>query len=170
MSAVTTHATTSSSGETQAQRLERVYGAESSSSYESLVSPRAIFRMPPGGDDWSAMQTTRAHDREMIPYWLSRCPDSLVDATVSTADVRAHRRVAGAVGGCPRCGAPTRTRSNHRRLHEEVQAAAGVIRSAADEGSPRRRGERLTGGPSDRGRSSLITPSTLALSAADTTG
>jgi uncharacterized damage-inducible protein DinB len=67
---VTTHATKNSSGEVQANRLERVYEEVAKLLREPSVASR--LQTPPGGNEWSAMQTL-GHMTEMIPYWLNHC-------------------------------------------------------------------------------------------------
>jgi len=63
---LTTNATKSSSGEAQANRLERVYEEVEKLLREPGGAPR--LRTPPDGNEWSAMQTL-GHMTEMIPYW-----------------------------------------------------------------------------------------------------
>jgi hypothetical protein len=62
---VTTPATTSGSGEAQAKRLERVYEEVA----KLLREPGVVscLRTPPGGNEWSAMQTL-GHMTEMSSF------------------------------------------------------------------------------------------------------
>ena len=57
----------SSSGEVQANRLERVYEEVAKLLREPGVASQ--LRTPVGGNEWSAMQAL-GHMTEMIPYWL----------------------------------------------------------------------------------------------------
>jgi uncharacterized damage-inducible protein DinB len=126
---VTTHAKTSNSGETQAQRLERVYEQVEQLLREPGFAAR--LRMPPSGNGWSAMQTL-GHMTEMIPYWLSHCR-TLINATGTPPTfgrtAGSPERLAGVAHG-----ASADPHALLRQLHEEVQAAASAIRqlSAAE--------------------------------------
>jgi hypothetical protein len=79
-----------------------------------------------GRNDWSAMQTL-GHMTEMIPYWLSHCR-TLIDATVTPPTfgrtAGSPERLAGVAHG-----ASADPHALLRQLHEEVQAAASVIRA-----------------------------------------
>src|SRR5262249_4903658 len=84
-----------SSGEAQAKRLERVYEEVAKLLREPGVA--ALLRTPPGGSEWSAMQTL-GHTTEMIPLLVEPLSDPN-RRHGDTADVRARRRVAGEIGG-----------------------------------------------------------------------
>lgn len=120
---MTTHARTSNSGEAQAQRLERVYAEVARLLRESGVASR--LRTPPGGNEWSAMQTL-GHVTEMIPYWLNHCR-TLIAATGTPPTFGrtpgSPERLAGVAHG-----ASADPDALLRQLHEEVRAAAGMIR------------------------------------------
>ena len=128
---MTTHATTSSSGEVQAKRLERVYEEVAKLLREPGVATR--LRTPPGGNEWSAMQTL-GHMTEMIPYWLNHCR-TLIAATGTPPTFGrtpgSPERLAGVAHG-----ASADPDALLRQLHEEVRAAASVIRqlSTAERG------------------------------------
>ena len=121
----------SSSGEVQANRLERVYEEVAKLLREPGVASR--LRTPPGGSEWSAMQTL-GHVSEMIPYWLKHC-QTLIAATGTPPTfgrtAGSQERLAGVAHG-----ASADPDALLRRLHEEVRAAARVIRqlSAAERG------------------------------------
>ena len=120
---MTTHATTSSSGETQAQRLERVYEQVEQLLREPGFDAR--LRMPPGGNDWSAMQTL-GHMTEMIPYWLNHCRTLIAATGTPPAFGRtpgSPERLAGVSHG-----ASADPDALLRQLHEAVRAAAREIR------------------------------------------
>lgn len=120
---MTTHAITSGSGEAQAKRLERVYEEVAKLLQEPGVAPR--LRMPPGQNEWSAMQTL-GHMTEMIPYWLSHCRTLIAAAGKPPAFGRtpgSPERLAGVAHG-----ASADPDALLRRLHEAVRAAASEIR------------------------------------------
>jgi DinB superfamily len=127
--AVTTHATRTDSGETQAKRLERVYEEVAKLLGEPRVASR--LRTPPGASEWSAMQAL-GHMTEMIPYWLTHCR-TLIAATGAPPT---FGRTAGSperLAGVAR-GASADPDALLRQLHESVRTAASVIRqlSAAE--------------------------------------
>jgi hypothetical protein len=119
---VTTGAT-KSSGEVQAKRLERVYEEVAKLLREPGVA--SCLRTPPARNEWSAMQTL-GHMTEMIPYWLNHCR-TLIAATGSPPTFgRTHgsaERLAGVAHG-----ATSDADALLGQLHEEVRAAASVIR------------------------------------------
>jgi uncharacterized damage-inducible protein DinB len=130
---VTTHATKNSSGEVQANRLERVYEEVAKLLREPSVASR--LQTPPGGNEWSAMQTL-GHMTEMIPYWLKHCQTLITASGTPPTFGRttgSPERLAGVVHG-----ASADPDALLRQLHEEVRAAAGVIRQL----SPAERGKR----------------------------
>jgi DinB superfamily len=126
---VTTDATTSSSGEAQAKRLEHVYEVVAELLGEPGAGPR--LRTPPDGKEWSAMQAL-GHLTEMIPYWLNHCR-TLISATGTPPTfgrtAGSPERLAGVAHG-----ASAESGVLLRQLHEEVRAAASAIRqfSAAE--------------------------------------
>ncbi len=130
---MTTHVTGSSSGEAQAKRLERVYEEAAKLLREPGVAARV--RTPPGGTEWSAMQTL-GHVTEMIPYWLNHCR-TLIAATGTPPTFGrtpgSPERLAGVAHG-----ASADPDALLRQLHAEVRAAARVIRRL----SPAERGKR----------------------------
>lgn len=136
---MTTHGTTSNSGEAQAKRLERVYEEVAKLLREPGVA--SSLRTPPGGKEWSAMQTL-GHMAEMIPYWLNHCR-TLIAATGAPPTfgrtAGSPERLAGVAHG-----ASAGSDALLRQLHEEVRAAASVIRqlSAAERGKRGISGER----------------------------
>lgn len=119
---VTTNAT-KRSGEAQAKRLERVYEEVAKLLREPGVASR--LRTPPDRNEWSAMQTL-GHMTEMIPYWLNHCR-ALIAATGTLPTFgRTHgspERLAGIAHG-----ATADPDALLGQLHEEVRAAASVIR------------------------------------------
>jgi uncharacterized damage-inducible protein DinB len=120
---VTTHAIVSSSGETQAKRLERVYEEVAKLLHEPGVAAR--LRTPPGRSEWSAMQTL-GHMTEMIPYWLNHCRTLIA----VTGTPPAFGRLPGSperLAGVSR-GASADPDALLRQLHEAVRAAASEIR------------------------------------------
>jgi uncharacterized damage-inducible protein DinB len=123
--------TKSSSGEVQANRLERVYEEVAKLLRDAGVASR--LRTPPGENEWSAMQTL-GHMTEMIPYWLEHC-QTLITATGTPPTfgrtTGSPERLAGVAHG-----ASADPDALLRQLHEEVRAAASVIRqlSAAERG------------------------------------
>ena len=122
-----------SSGEAQANRLERVYEEVAKLLSEPAVASR--LRTPPGGSEWSAMHTL-GHMTEMIPYWLKHC-QTLIAATGTPPT---FGRTAGSperLAGIAR-GASADPGVLLDRLHAEVRTAAGVIRRL----SPVERGKR----------------------------
>jgi uncharacterized damage-inducible protein DinB len=119
---VTTHGT-QNPGETQAQRLERVYEEVA----KLLREPKVASRLgtAPGKDEWSAMQTL-GHMTEMIPYWLSHCR-ALIAAT---GEPPTFGRTPGSperLDGVAR-GAAAQPDALLAQLQAEVRAAAGAIR------------------------------------------
>jgi uncharacterized damage-inducible protein DinB len=125
--------TKSGSGEAQANRLERVYEEVAKLLRDAGVALR--LRTPPGGNEWSAMQTL-GHMTEMIPYWLKHC-QTLITATGTPPTfgrtTGSPERLAGVAHG-----ASADPDALLRQLHEEVRAAASVIRQL----SPAERGKR----------------------------
>ena len=128
-------------GESQAQRLERVYEQVASLLGQPEVAAR--LRTSPGENEWSAMQTL-GHVTEMIPYWLSHCR-TLVAATGAPPEFGrtpgSPERLAGVAHG-----ATSEPRALLDQLRREVRAAASAIRglSAAERskrGRNRERGE-----------------------------
>jgi len=123
----------SSSGEAQAKRLERVYDEVAKLLREPGVASR--LRTPPGGNEWSAMQTL-GHMTEMIPYWLNHCR-TLIAATGTPPTfgrtAGSPERLAGVAHG-----ADADPDALLRHLREEVRAAASVFRQL----SPAERGKR----------------------------
>jgi len=123
----------SSSGEVQANRLERVYEEVA----KLLREPGVIsqLRTPVGGNEWSAMQAL-GHMTEMIPYWLKHC-QTLMAATGAPPTfgrtAGSPERLAGVAHG-----ASADPDALLRQLHEGVRAAARVIRQL----SPAERGKR----------------------------
>ena len=120
---MTTHGTTSNSGEAQAKRLERVYEEVAKLLREPGVA--SSLRTPPGGKEWSAMQTL-GHMAEMIPYWLNHCR-TLIAATGPPPTFGripgSPERLAGVAHG-----ASADADALRRQLHEEVRAAKSAIR------------------------------------------
>ena len=120
---MTTPATTSGSGEAQAKRLERVYEEVA----KLLREPGVVscLRTPPGGNEWSAMQTL-GHMTEMIPYWLNHCWTLITATGTPPAFGRtpgSPERLAGVAHG-----ASADPAALLRQLHEAVRTAASVIR------------------------------------------
>jgi uncharacterized damage-inducible protein DinB len=137
---VTTDTTKSSSGEAQANRLERVYEEVAKLLREPGVASR--LRTPPSGNEWSAMQTL-GHMTEMIPYWLNHCRTLIaVTGTPPTfgRTPGSPERLAGVAHG-----ASADPDALLHQLREEVRAAASAIRQL----SPTERGKR--GISSERG-------------------
>jgi len=137
---VTTDTTKSSSGEAQANRLERVYEEVAKLLREPGVASR--LRTLPGGNEWSAMQTL-GHMTEMIPYWLNHCRTLIaVTGTPPTfgRTPGSPERLAGVAHG-----ASADPDALLHQLREEVRAAASAIRQL----SPTERGKR--GISSERG-------------------
>jgi len=128
---VTTDATTSSSGEAQAKRLEHVYDEVAKLLREPGVASR--LRTSPGRNEWSAMQAL-GHMTEMIPYWLNHCRTLIAASGTPPTFGRtagSPERLAGVAHG-----AGADPDALLRQLGEEVRAAAGVIRqfSASERG------------------------------------
>ena len=120
---MTTHATKSSSGEAQAKRLERVYEEVVKLLREPGVASR--LRTPPGGSEWSAMQTL-GHTTEMISYWLNHCRTLIAATGTPPTFGRAAgspERLAGIAHG-----ASADPDALLDQLHEEVRTGASVIR------------------------------------------
>ena len=127
---MTTH-TAESPGEAQAKRLERVHEQVARLLGDPGVASR--LRTAPGENEWSAMQVL-GHMTEMIPYWLNHCR-VLVAAT---GDVPTFGRAPGSperLAGVAH-GATAQPDALLGQLREEVQSAAGTIRtlSSADRG------------------------------------
>jgi len=128
-------------GESQAQRLERVYEQVASLLGQPEVAAR--LRTSPGENEWSAMQTL-GHVTEMIPYWLSHCRTLVAAAGAPPEFGRtpgSPERLAGVAHG-----ATSEPRALLDQLRREVRAAASAIRglSAAERskrGRNRERGE-----------------------------
>ena len=120
---MTTYATKSSSGEDQANRLERVYEEVAELLREPDIASR--LKTPPGGREWSAMQTL-GHMTEMIPYWLHHCR-VLIAATGEVPTFGrtpgSPERLAGVVHG-----ATAQPDELLAQLQKEVRTAAGTIR------------------------------------------
>jgi uncharacterized damage-inducible protein DinB len=137
---VTIDATKSSSGEDQANRLERVYEEVAELLREPDVASR--LKTPPGGREWSAMQTL-GHMTEMIPYWLNHCRTLIAAMGTPPTFGRtpgSPERLAGVAHG-----ASADPDALLRQLREEIRAAASMIRQL----SPAERGKR--GISSERG-------------------
>jgi len=125
---VTTHVMKSSSGEPQAKRLERVYEEVAKLLRGADVASR--LRTPPSGNEWSAMQTL-GHMTEMIPYWLNHCRTLIAGTGTPPTFGRtlgSPERLAGVAHG-----ASADPDVLLRQLHEEVRAAASVIRQLSTE-------------------------------------
>src|SRR6476660_5043196 len=107
----------------QAKRLEQVSDEVAKLLRDPKVASR--LRTSPGENEWSAMQTL-GHMTEMIPYWLNHCR-TLIAATGSPPTFgRTHgspERLAGVAHG-----ATAHADALLGQLHEEVRAAASVIR------------------------------------------
>ena len=119
---MTTHAA-ENPGETQAERLERVYEEVARLLRDPGVA--SSLRAGPSKDAWSAMQTL-GHMTEMIPYWLNHC-SVLITAT---GEPPSFGRTAGSperLAGVAH-GATAQPDALLSRLEEEVRAAAGTIR------------------------------------------
>ena len=83
-------------------------------------SRRARRRTPPGGSEWSAMQTL-GHMIEMIPYWLNHCRNLISATGTPPAFGRtpgSPERLAGVAHG-----ASADPEALLRQLHEEVKRA-----------------------------------------------
>jgi hypothetical protein len=113
-----------SSGEAQAERLERVYDEVARLLRDPGVGSR--LRASPGASEWSAMQTL-GHMVEMIPYWLNHCR-VLMAATGEPPTFGRTRgspeRLAGVAHGA--AGEPDALLT---QLQDEVRAAAATIRN-----------------------------------------
>lgn len=119
---MTTHGT-QNPGETQAQRLERVYEEVAKLLREPEVASR--LGTAPGKEEWSAMQTL-GHMTEMIPYWLSHCRVLIA----ATGEPPTFGRTPGSperLDGVAR-GAAAQPDELLGQLRDEVRAAAGAIR------------------------------------------
>jgi uncharacterized damage-inducible protein DinB len=126
---MTRHGTESSSGDAQANRLERVYEEVAKLLREPGFASR--LRTPPHENEWSAMQTL-GHMTEMIPYWLQHCR-TLIGVTGTPPT---FGRTAGSperLAGVAR-GASADSDALLLQLHKEVREAASMIRqlSAAE--------------------------------------
>jgi uncharacterized damage-inducible protein DinB len=128
---VTTHG--ESVGDTQAQRLERVYDDVA----RLLREPDVAVRLgaAPGENEWSAMQTL-GHMTEMIPYWLHHCR-TLIAAREGVPTFGrtpgSPERLAGVAHG-----ASAEPAALIAQLRDEVRAAASMIRHlSADERAKR---------------------------------
>jgi uncharacterized damage-inducible protein DinB len=128
-------------GESQAQRLERVY--EQVASFLAQPDVAARLRKSPGESEWSAMQTL-GHVTEMIPYWLSHCR-TLMAATGAPPEFGrtpgSPERLAGVAHG-----AASDPNALLDQLRREVHAAASAIRGLSPaerskRGRNRERGE-----------------------------
>ena len=123
---MTRHGTESSSGDAQANRLERVYDEVTKLLREPGVASR--LRTPPHENEWSAMQTL-GHMTEMIPYWLMHCRTLIAGTGTPPTFGRtagSPERLAGVAHG-----ASADPDVLLLQLHEKVRAAASVIRQLA---------------------------------------
>ena len=114
-------------GESQARRLEAVYGQ-----LRTLLSHADdVDRLrEPAGNEWSVAQVL-GHMAELIPYWLGHCRALIASTSGPPAFGRGYlspERLAGIARG-----SDEDPEELLGRLHEEVSAAARAIREMSPE-------------------------------------
>src|SRR5262249_45214910 len=114
-----------SSGETQAQRLERVAEQVARLLREPGVAAR--LRTSPGADEGSAMQTL-GHMTEMIRSWLSHCRTLIAALGPELPRFGRTRGAPERLAGVAH-GATSDPDALLRQLQAEVRTAAGAIRA-----------------------------------------